>query len=75
MKIPISKNFFGDEEFEAIQQPLKDGWVTQGAQVRKFEQRFLNFIESKHAIACSSGTAALHIGLITMGVVGATRYV
>lgn len=68
MKIPISKNFIGDEEFKAIRKPLEDGWITQGVRVKEFEQTFLDFAESKYAIACSSGTAALHISLITMRV-------
>lgn len=67
MKIPISKNWFGDEEFEAIQKPLRDGWVVQGEQVRNFEKAFAAYAKVPFALACSSGTAALQIAVGAMG--------
>lgn len=67
MKIPISKNWFGDEELEAIQQPLRAGWVVQGQQVRNFETRFAEYTKTALALSCSSGTAALHIAVSAMG--------
>jgi dTDP-4-amino-4,6-dideoxygalactose transaminase len=59
---------FGPEEFEAIQQPLRDGWVVQGKQVGEFEASFSEFVGSPYSLACSSGTAALHIAVIAMGI-------
>jgi perosamine synthetase len=67
MKIPISKNWFGDAEFAAIQQPLQDGWVVQGKQVRTFESAFAKYTQAAHALSCSSGTAALHIAVSALG--------
>lgn len=69
MKIPISKNWFGPEELAAVQQPLLDGWVVQGKQVQKFEKAFAQFAGSTHALACSSGTAALQIAVSALGLV------
>ena len=68
MKIPISKNWFGPEEFAAMQQPLRDGWVVQGKQVKAFEQSFSEFTCAEQSIACSSGTAALQIACAALGV-------
>ena len=68
MTIPISKNWFGPEEFESVQQPLRDGWVIQGRQVQEFESRFAQVTDSSHSLACSSGTAALHIAVAAMGI-------
>ena len=67
INVPISKNWFGDEEFAAIQQPLSDGWVVQGRQVQAFENSFAQFTGSPSALACSSGTAALHIAVAALG--------
>jgi perosamine synthetase len=67
MQIPISKNWFGDEEFAAIQQPLRDGWVVQGRQVRAFEAAFAAYSMSPFALACSSATAALQIAVGALG--------
>ena len=68
MKIPISKNSFGPEELAAIQEPLIEGWVVQGRQVRAFEAAFAEYSRTHHALACSSGTAALQIAIGAMGI-------
>jgi perosamine synthetase len=67
MQIPISKNWFGLEELSAVQQPLKDSWVVQGKQVKAFEQAFSKFTGASASLACSSGTAALHIAVAALG--------
>ena len=75
MKIPISKNWFGTEELEAVQQPLIDGWVVQGKQVKGFEKAFSAFTGAKESIACSSGTAALQIACAALGLKPAAEVV
>jgi dTDP-4-amino-4,6-dideoxygalactose transaminase len=67
MKIPIAKPFFGPEELEAIQRPLESGWVVQGPHVREFERRFAAFTQARHAVATSSGTSALQVGVAALG--------
>ena len=37
--IPIALPSLGIEELEAIKEPLLNGWLTQGSQVAKFEER------------------------------------
>ena len=44
--IPITKPFFGDEEVDAVIEPLKTGWVVQGPFVKQFEKKFSTFTES-----------------------------
>lgn len=68
MKIPISKNWFAAEELAAVQQPLLDGWVVQGKQVKAFEAAFSKYVRAEHALACSSGTAALQIAVAALGI-------
>lgn len=46
---------------DAIQQPLREGWVAQGRQVKAFERSFSQHTGAEISIACSSGTAALHL--------------
>lgn len=67
MKIPITKPFFGDEERQAVQQPLENGWVVQGPFVRQFEEMFSAFTKAPFSIATSSCTAALHIAVTALG--------
>ena len=67
MKIPITKPFFGQEEAEAIIEPLKSGWVVQGPFVEQFEQKFSAFTKSQHSVATTSCTTALHLSVAMLG--------
>jgi len=67
-KLPITKPFFDATDFEAIIGPLKSGWVVQGPNVRKFEELFCGFTGCKNAVATTSCTTALHLGLLAAGV-------
>ena len=60
-KIPLFDTGFDDRETEAVQQVLDSGWLTMGEQAERFEREFADFINVKHAIAVSNGTAALHL--------------
>ena len=53
-----------------IRQSLCSGHLTNGAHVREFERRFATSIGVRHAIAVSTGTAALEISLRAMGISG-----
>lgn len=67
--IPLSiPNFEGNEEKYVID-AVSQGWVsTGGAYVEKLEQTMSNYLDSCGAVACQSGTAALHLALIESGV-------
>jgi dTDP-4-amino-4,6-dideoxygalactose transaminase len=47
---------------------LESGHLTQGAVVEEFEARFAAWCGVKHAIAVSSGTAALHVSVLARGI-------
>jgi perosamine synthetase len=57
-----------ETEFEAIRKVLQSGWLVQGEKVMAFEQAMAQYVGTKHAIAVSSGTAALHLALLALGV-------
>ena len=66
--IRISAPFLGEEEISAVERVLRSGMLSQGANVEAFESAFADFIGVEHAIAVSSGTAALHIALLAVGI-------
>ncbi len=66
--ISMAKPLLGNEEKEAVQQVLDSGMLAQGTKVAEFEHAFATFIGTKHAIATSNGTTALHAALEAHGI-------
>src|SRR5438105_3563007 len=58
----------GDEEIEAVTETLRSGWLTTGPRTAELERRFAEYVGAKHALAVTSGTAALHMALVAPGV-------
>lgn len=61
---------YGDEEIQAAIEVLRSGKLARqsGSKVRLFEQAFAERFQVKHAIAVSSGTAAIHVALAASGI-------
>ncbi len=66
--ISIAKPQIGSEEMAAVQDVLASGQLAQGAKVRRFEEEFAEWVGVPHAIAVTSGTAALHVALLAAGI-------
>lgn len=66
--VPIAKPFIGQEEETAVLEALRSGWLSQGPRVAEFEKQFASFVGTKHAIAVSSCTTALHLAFIGAGI-------
>ncbi len=66
--IPIARPQMGNEEKELVWSALESGALAQGPRVRQLEERFAAFVGVPHAVATSSGTTALHLGLLAQGI-------
>ena len=66
--IILSKPIIGPEELQAVTDVLESGMLASHARVAKFEQEFSKAIGVDHAIAVGSGTSALHLALMAMGI-------
>jgi len=66
--IPISHPDTGEEEWQALREPLMTGWLTQGPKVEAFEKAFAKRHGVKYALATSSCTTALHLILTVLGI-------
>ena len=58
----------GEEEIEAVAETLRSGWLTTGPRTAELERRFAEYVGAKHALAVTSGTAALHLALVALGI-------
>ena len=68
MHIPIIRPVLGDEELENVGKCLASGYLTQGQFVARFEQSVADYLTCRHAVAVTSGTAALHLALLALGI-------
>jgi len=66
--IPIAKPLIGEEEKTAVMQVLNSGMLASGPRTEEFEKKFAEYVGTKYAIATTSGTTALHLGLLSLGV-------
>src|SRR5438067_13899398 len=58
----------GEDEIAAVAETLRSGWLTTGPRAAELERRMAEYLEAKHVLAVSSGTAALHLALLAVGV-------
>jgi perosamine synthetase len=68
MNIPHSMPTLGAEEASGLQEVLASGLIATGAEVEKFERAMASYLGLEGAAAMSSGTAALHLSLLAVGV-------
>jgi perosamine synthetase len=66
--IAISLPVTGEEEWQAVREPIFNGWLTSGPKVREFEKLFADRHGVKHAIAVTSATTALHLAVVALGI-------
>ena len=66
--IPVTRPSFGSLEEDAVVETLRSGWVAQGPRVAQFEAKFAEYAGAADAVAVSSCTTALHLGLLAAGV-------
>jgi dTDP-4-amino-4,6-dideoxygalactose transaminase len=67
-RISLSDPWLGEEEVRATAEVLASGWISAGPRVAAFEAAFADHLAAKHAIAVASGTAALHLSLLALGI-------
>jgi len=58
----------GEEEIAAVSETLRSGWLTTGPRAALLEERMAAYLEAEHVLAVASGTAALHLALLAVGV-------
>jgi dTDP-4-amino-4,6-dideoxygalactose transaminase len=67
LEVPLVDIEVTDADVEAVLDCLRSGWLTMGPRTRAFEEAIAERVGSKHAIAVSSGTAALHLACRAAG--------
>lgn len=68
MIIPLSKILFDTQEEKEVIKTLRSGWIMQGTKVTELEEKISSYLNIPYAVAVSSGTAALHLALLGLGI-------
>ncbi len=66
--IPFHRPSIGEDEIAEVTAVLRSGWLTSGPRTGRFEEEFRDYAGAAHALAVSSGTAALHLALTALGI-------
>lgn len=69
MTVPVNEPVITPEAKKFVMEALDSGWVSSaGPFIDAFEKEFADYIGVRHAITVTSGTAALHLALLSLGI-------
>lgn len=73
MSIPVCAPYLAGNEEKYVVDCIRSGWIsgTGGKYLDEFEKKFAEYCGCKYGVAVSSGTAALHVALLSLGIGGA----
>lgn len=66
--LPYGHQIIDDRDVARVSAALRSDWLTTGPAVQEFESAFAAAVDARHAVAVSSGTAALHAAAFAAGI-------
>src|SRR5436305_11401952 len=67
-RIPYGQQWIDEDDLASLIEAARSDFLTQGPRVEAFEQALAEAVGAPYAVACSSGTAALHLASLAAGV-------
>ena len=64
--LPYGRQVIEDDDVAAVTEALRADMLTTGPRVEAFETAFAETVGARHAVACSNGTAALHLSMLAL---------
>jgi len=65
--LPYGRHTINEDDVAAVERALKSNWLTTGSEIEAFEQSSEKKAGARYAVACSSGTASLHLTALALG--------
>jgi perosamine synthetase len=65
--LPYGRQSIDEKDIQAVVDVLRSDWLTTGPKVAEFEEKIAAYVHARHAVAFSSGTAALHAAAFAAG--------
>ena len=75
LPIPYSTQEITPDDISAVTKILKSTFLTQGPAISALEESFATYTESNHCVAVANGTAALHLGILSLGVAAGEKVI
>ena len=66
--IPYARQSIDEKDLASVCKVLRSDWLTTGPKVEEFETAVADYVGAEHAVAVSSGTAALHAATFALGI-------
>ncbi len=66
--IPYGRQSISQADIDAVVEVLRSDWLTQGPMIPRFEKAVAKYCGARSAVACTSGTAALHLACLALGI-------
>ncbi|HVS84895.1 MAG TPA: DegT/DnrJ/EryC1/StrS family aminotransferase [Gaiellaceae bacterium] len=68
-RVPVGEPVLGGNELAYVTEAVESGWISSlGRFVTEFEAALADEVGTRHVVAVANGTAALHLGLVALGV-------
>ena len=67
MNIYYGRQFVDQNDKISVNKALESNFITGGNFINKFENQFKKILKSRYVLSCSSGTAAIHLSLLAIG--------
>ena len=69
MSIPVNEPLISKNALKYVTDCIETGWISSsGKYVEAFEDAFAEYLDVKHAVTTTSGTTALHLALMALGI-------
>lgn len=69
MKVPVNEPLLAKNTKKYVDYCIKTNWISSGGSfLKRFEKKFSNFIGMKYGVANTSGTASLHLAMLSLGI-------
>ena len=65
--LPYGRQTLTETDVAAATEVLRSDWLTTGPKVAAFEEAIADYVDARHAVSFSSGTAALHAAVLAAG--------
>lgn len=65
--VPYGRHTIDEDDVATVERVLRSDWLTTGPEVEAFEEDFAKKVGARYAVACSSGTAGLHLAALALG--------